>query len=320
MCRELGPASGLVVEELDDPDAGPGQVVVAVEAAGVNYVDALFIEGRYQIKPALPFIPGSEVAGVIAALGPGVEGFGVGDRVLASVGLGGFASRVVVAATSLFALPANLDTPRAATFTQSYSTALFSLRERGRLRPGEKVLVLGAGGGVGLAAIDVAVALGATVIAAASTEAKRQAARDAGASATIDSTSEPLKDRARSLAGGTGVDLVVDPVGGGLAEAALRATGDLGRYLVIGFASGGIPSLPLNQVLLRNRSVVGVDWGAWALNHGDAQQALLSELLGLVGSDRLHPVAPTTYPLEQVAVALDALTGRRVVGKMAVVF
>jgi NADPH2:quinone reductase len=248
-----------------------------------------------------------------------VDTVAVGDRVLASIGLGGFATHAVLAAGSLVPIPASLDAPRAATFTQSYCTALFALRERGRLGPGETVLVLGAGGGVGLATIDVAVALGANVIGAASSAAKRAAAVEAGAFSVIDTVGEDLKGRARELAGGTGVDLVVDPVGGDLAEPALRALGEGGRYLVIGFASGTIPSLPLNQVLLRNRAVLGVDWGAWAMAHGDAQAVLLAELVTMVAEGRLDPVAPSTFGLAQVAEALGSLTARRAVGKVALV-
>jgi NADPH2:quinone reductase len=319
LCRQLGPPSDLVIEEVSDPVAGTGQVVVDIEAAGVNYVDALFVQGRYQIKPALPFIPGSELAGSIASVGDGVSGWALGDRVVVSAGLGGFASQVAVGAGSLCSVPEALDAARAATFTQSYCTALFALRERGGLVAGESVLVLGAGGGVGLAAVDVVNALGGRAIALASSAAKRSAASAAGAMAVIDPTTESLKDRARELAGGSGVDLVLDPIGGELAEPALRALGNGGRYLVIGFASGTIPSLPLNQVLLRNRTVVGVDWGAWAMAHGDQQRRLLTELLGWAAEGRLDPVAPRTYPLEQVADALEALLGRQVVGKVALV-
>jgi NADPH:quinone reductase len=330
-CNELGPPSGLVVGEIDPPTAGPGQVVIAVEAAGVNYVDALFVQGRYQIKPPLPFTPGSEVAGTVTAVGEGVTGVEVGARVLAMCGLGGFAEQVAVPAASVSVLPAALDSHAAATFTQSYCTALFALRDRAAVRPGEVVLVLGAGGGVGLATIDVATALGAVAVGAASTGAKRAAATAAGARAVIDTTAEDLKDRARALAvevggevaadGGrrAGVDVVVDPIGGDLAEPALRALGEGGRYVVIGFAAGPIPSLPLNQVLLRNRTVVGVDWGAWALRHGAEQQALLTALLALVGEGRLQPALPATYPLDRVGDALDDLLNRRVVGKIALV-
>jgi NADPH2:quinone reductase len=325
VCQELGPPSGLVVADVEPPSARPGQVVVTVEAAGVNYVDALFVQGRYQIKPPLPFTPGSEIAGTVTEIGDGVETVAVGDRVLASCGLGGFAERVAVPVASVSVLPAGLDSARAATFTQSYSTALFALRDRAAMLPGETVLVLGAGGGVGLATIDVAVALGGRAIGAASTDAKRDAARAAGAAAVIDTTTETVKDRARALASDlageprTGVDLVIDPVGGDLAEPALRSLGEGGRYVVIGFASGPIPSLPLNQVLLRNRTVVGVDWGAWAMHHGHEQQELLGSLLTMVESGRLHPAAPSTYPLGGVAEALDDLLNRRVVGKVALV-
>ena len=328
VCRELGPPSTLRVEECAPPEVRPGGLLVDVEAAGVNYVDALFIQGQYQIKPARPFTPGSEIAGTVAAVGEGVTGWQVGDRVLAMCGLGGFAEQVWIPAVSASAVPAELDAPRAATFTQSYCTALFALRDRAGLRAGETVLVLGAGGGVGLAVIDVARTLGARTIGAASTPPKRDAARAMGADAVIDTTAEDLKDRARALARelaevagtkATGVDVVVDPVGGNLAEAALRSLGEGGRYVVIGFAAGAIPALPANQILLRNRTVVGVDWGAWAMAHGEEQHALLASLLGMVAAGELDPVAPVTYPLERAGDALDDLLERRVVGKVALV-
>ena len=337
VCRELGPPSSLIVEDREPPTPGAGQVVVDVEAAGVNYVDALFVAGQYQIKPHLPFVPGSEIAGTVSSLGPGAAdaGVAVGDAVLVSCGLGGFAEQVVVPVSSVVRRPANLDGPRAAAFTQSYATALFALRDRAHLQPDETVLVLGAGGGVGLACIDVAQALGGHAIAAASSPAKRDAAVAMGAAAVIDTTTESVKDRARELARElaargagergsaapvpTGVDVAVDPVGGDQAEEALRALGELGRFLVIGFASGTIPRLPLNQILLRNRAVLGVDWGAWAMAHAPDQGALLNQLLAWVAADQLHPPSPTTYPLDQAATALDDLTNRRVVGKVVLV-
>ena len=336
VCRELGPPSTLAVEDVPPPELRPGGLLVDVEAAGVNYVDALFVQGRYQIKPPLPFTPGSEIAGTVAAVGDGVTGWQVGDRVLAMCGLGGFAEQVGIPAASASAVPAGLGAAQAATFTQSYCTALFALRDRAGLRPGETVLVLGAGGGVGLAVIDVARALGARTIAAASTAAKRDTALARGAAAVIDTAAGDLKDRARSLArelaqelaeagapgagaAVTGVDVVVDPVGGELADPALRALGEGGRYVVIGFAAGAIPALPANQILLRNRTVVGVDWGAWAMAHGEEQRALLGSLLDLVAAGRLDPVAPATYPLEQAGTALDDLLERRVVGKVALI-
>ncbi|HWE66000.1 MAG TPA: NADPH:quinone oxidoreductase family protein [Acidimicrobiales bacterium] len=319
VCSELGPPSLLTVEERPDPTPAANQVVVAVEAAGVNFVDGLFIAGQYQIKPPLPFVPGSEVAGRVAALGDDVTGVEVGQRVMITTGLGGYASHVVASPLSLITLPDVLDSSRAATFTQSYCTCLFALRNRAHVEAGQSVLVLGAGGGIGLAAIAVARALGCRVIGAASSQDKRDAALAAGADAVIDTSTESVKDRAREWAGGTGVDVVVDPIGGGAAEPSLRALGDGGRYLVIGFASGAIPSLPLNQVLLRNRSVLGIDWGMWSMQHGTKQMALLGDLVAMVADGQLDPVHPATYPLERVAEVLDDLLARRIVGKVALI-
>jgi NADPH2:quinone reductase len=319
VCNELGPPSLLRVEERPDPEARPGQVVVDVEAAGVNYVDALFVAGQYQIKPPVPFVPGTESAGTVSSVGSGVDGVAVGQRVLVSAGLGGFASKVAADASAVTVVPDALDSARAATFNQSYSTCLYALRDRAAAQVGESVLVLGAGGGIGLAAIGVARALGCRVLGVASSEEKRAAAVAAGAEAAVDPAEEPVKDAARSWAGGTGVDIVIDPVGGSLAEPSLRALGDRGRYCVIGFAAGDIPSIPLNQVLLRNRTVIGIDWGIWAMQHGDAQRALLGDLLGMVAGGRIDPVRPNEYPLEDVARALEDLLGRRVVGKVALI-
>ncbi|CNE44675.1 Zn-dependent oxidoreductase%2C NADPH:quinone reductase [Mycobacterium tuberculosis] len=302
ICEELG---SVVVRDAEAPAIGPGQVLITVEAAGVNYVDALFVQGRYQIKPPLPFVPGSEVAGTLPS----------GERVLAMCGLGGFATHVAVPAASAVPIPDELDFPRAATFTQSYCTALFALRDRANLQAGETVLILGAGGGVGLAAVQIAKAMGARVLAAASTPSKQEAARNAGADGTV-STAGDIKSAARAWSDG-GVDVVYDPVGGALADPALRALRERGRYVVIGFASGDIPSLPLNQVLLRNRTVVGVDWGAWSMGNPLDQRALLEELLAMVAKGDLGPVPPRTAPLASAAEVLDDLLNRRVVGKVA---
>jgi NADPH:quinone reductase len=319
VCHELGPPSLLRVEDRPEPVSPAGGVVVAVEAAGVNYVDALFVAGQYQIKPPLPFIPGSEVAGRVESVGEGVENVAVGARVLANTGLGGYAERVAVGSGAVMSIPDSLAAPQAATFAQSYSTSLYALRDRGRVAPDETVLVLCAGGGIGLAAIGVAVALGCRVLGVASSEEKRAAAKAAGAEAVLDPAARAVKDVAREWAGGTGVDVVVDPVGGELAEPSLRALGDGGRYLVIGFASGRIPALPLNQVLLRNRTVLGIDWGIWALRHPVDQGALLADLLAMVENDAIVPVRPSEYPLDDVARALADLLGRRVVGKVALI-
>ncbi|HEY3686221.1 MAG TPA: zinc-binding dehydrogenase [Streptosporangiaceae bacterium] len=316
VCDELGPLETLRLAEVPDPEAGPGQVLIDVAAAGVNYVDALFVQGRYQIKPPVPFTPGSEIAGTVAAAGAGVQGLEPGTRVLASCGLGGFAERAAVPAASAVAIPDRLDAPRAATFTQSFSTMLYALRDRGAVRPDEKVLVLGGGGGIGLAAIALAKVFGARVAAVASSAAKRDLARRAGADEVIDPGSADVKAAAREWSGG-GVDVVVDPVGGDLAEPALRALGEGGRYLVIGFAAGAIPRLPLNQVLLRNRTIVGVDWGAWAGREPHAQRLLLADLLALAADGRVDPPEPTAYPLDAAVSALRDLYERRAAGKIA---
>jgi NADPH:quinone reductase len=318
VCLELGPLDQLAVEDAPDLLPASHQVVVTVRAAGVNYVDALFVQGRYQIKPPLPFSPGSEVAGDVTAVGDEVEGIAVGDRVLAPTGLGGYAEQVAVPATSVIPLADSLSFPRAAAMLQSYSTALFALTRRTTVSAGETMLVLGAGGGVGLASLDVARAMGLHAIAAASDDAKLAAARAAGAEHTISYESDDLKARARELSNG-GVDVVVDPVGGTHAEPALRALSVGGRYLVIGFASGEIPRLPANHVLLNNRTVVGVDWGAWAMHHPDENRVLTTELMAAVESGQLDPPEPTVYPLDKAADALADLEGRRVAGKVVLV-
>jgi NADPH2:quinone reductase len=315
ICEEFAPLDRLVIAERPDPEPGPGQVVVAVRAAGVNFVDALFVQGRYQIKPPLPFTPGGEVAGDVVAVGEGVEGVVVGARVLAMPWLGGYSSHVVLPAASVVPIPGDLTYGQAAALVQSYGTMLFSLTRRTRVQAGEWVLVLGAGGGIGLAAVDVARHLGARVIAAASTDDKLAAATRAGAEATIAYEREDLKARAREISDG-GVDVVVDPVGGRFADPALRSLRWMGRYLVIGFAGGEIPRLPANQVLLNNRTVIGVDWGAWTGRDPGGNQELLAELMALAGSGALSPVEPVGYPLDDVVQALSDLQERKVGGKV----
>lgn len=318
VCTAWGPPEGLVVEHGSVPSPGAGQVVVEVAAAGVNFVDALFVAGTYQIKVPPPFTPGSELAGTVVSVGSDVTSVSVGDRVLSSLGLGAFASHVVLPAGAVTAVPDGLDLSTAAALGQSYCTAWFALTRRTRLDPGDRVLVLGAAGGVGLAAIDVARALGARVVAAASTAEKLDAARAMGAEATIAYLDEDLKVRARELTDG-GPDVAIDPVGAPHTEAALRSLGVGGRLLVIGFAAGEIASLPANQVLLRNRSVLGVDWGAWAMSDPAGQGALLREVLEAVAADRLHPVAPVERPLSEAGAVLRDLLERRSIGKTVLV-
>ena len=318
VCNGFGPLDTLVVEDRPEPQPGEGMVRIDVAAAGVNFVDGLICQGRYQLKPPVPFVPGSEVAGTVSAVGSGVSGWSVGDRVLVFCGFGGFAGQVVVPALSLVAVPDAVDLAQAAALIQSYCTMLFALTRRTNVLPDEWVLVLGAGGGIGLAAVDVATALGARVIAAASTSDKLEAAVAMGAGATIAYEEEDLKTRARELSGG-GVDVVVDPVGGRHSEPALRATRLLGRFCVIGFASGPIPTVPLNQVLLNNRTVVGVDWGGWTFTDPLGNRALIDECMGMVSDGRLHPTVPTTRPLDRAADVMSGLIDRTVGGKVVLV-
>lgn len=318
-CKDFAPLDQLLLEDVPTPKPGPGQVLVEVRAAGVNFVDALLVQGKYQIKPPLPFTPGSEVAGVIASVGPDAYGLSVGDRVIGTCGFGGgFVEQALVSATHALPMPEALSFGQGASLIQSYSTALFCLTRRTTVQPGEWVLVLGAGGGIGLATVNVARALGARVIAAASSKSKLAAAKDAGAEATIDYSTEDLKSAARSLGGG-GVDLVIDPVGGSYAEPALRALRPGGRFLVVGFAAGEIPRLPANQILLSNRSVIGVDWGVFSFQNPADQRVLLGEVLTMIGERQICPPEPTSYPLDQAAQALADLQGRKVVGKLVLV-
>jgi NADPH:quinone reductase len=318
VCKELGSFDDVVVTDRDDPAPGPGQAVIEVKAAGANYVDGLMCLGRYQIKIPAPFVPGSEVAGVVSALADEPSTYSVGDKVMSSCGFGGFAQKVLVRTDSLVPIPDQLDFARAAAFIQSYSTAWFALARRTRVSEGEQVLVLGAGGGVGLACVDVATALGAKVIAAASSKEKLVAAKEAGAGETIAYEDEDLKTTARAISGG-GVDVVVDPVGGHHSEPALRALGRFGRLCVIGFASGTIATVPLNQVLLNNRTVIGVDWGAWAMRNPGENQEVLAELVENLSAGRLHPVAPLERPLDDAVAVMAGLMDRTVTGKVVLV-
>lgn len=318
VCTSLGSLDDVHVDEREPPTPGPGQALVEVRAAGVNYVDGLICQGRYQMRPQTPYVPGGELAGVVTMVGDGVSGVQPGDRVMAMTGWGAFAEQVAVAAEALAPIPASLSFGQAATFVQSYSTAWFALARRAQLAEGEWVLVLGAGGGIGLAAVDVAVALGAQVVAAASSPAKLEAARAVGASGVVAYEQEDLKTRARELSGG-GVDVVVDPVGGRHSEPALRALRRFGRLCVIGFASGPIASVPLNLVLLNNRTVIGVDWGSWAMSDPAGNRELLGELLEMVEMGRLHPVEPEERPLDEAASVMAELLDRSVTGKVVLV-
>jgi NADPH2:quinone reductase len=315
--REFGPYSNLQFEELPDPVPGDGQAVVAIEAAGVGYVDTLCVHGTYQLLPALPWVPGCELAGRIVGVGNGLERFTVGDRVLATSFAGSFQTHTVLREDELVPIPGDLSAGQAAGLVASYGTMLYAFTRRTTVVPDEWMVVLGAGGGIGLAATDIGKALGARVIACASTPEKLALAERSGADVMLD-YSDPdldLKATVRELTGG-GADLIVDPVGGPRAAAMLRALAFEGRYVVVGFASGDIAEVPLNQVLLNDRTVIGIDWGFWAGKRPEANAELLDELFTMVAGGRLRPAEPTSYPLADAATALDDLEHRRVAGKV----
>lgn len=319
-CQQLGPPESLVVADLPSPVAGPGQVVVSVKAAGVNYPDALVIQGKHQYKPQLPFGLGSELAGVIKEVGPGVEGFSVGQAVYAGPGFrGSFAEEIVVDAHRLQALPSTLSFEEAAAMPVTYNTSYYALAMLANLRAGETVLVLGAAGGVGLAAVEISKAMGVRVIAAASTDEKLAVCKSAGADDLINYKSENLRERLRTLTDGKGVDVVYDPVGGPYAEPSLRGLAWRGRYLVVGFADGEIPKMPLNLVLLKNCSVIGVFLGEACAREPDTARAVDAGVNRLAREGKIRPRVSARYRLDQVPEALYALLERRATGKLVVV-
>jgi NADPH2:quinone reductase len=318
LCRAYGPPESLTVEEVEDPVAEPGEVVIDVEACSTTFPDVLMIQGLYQFKPDFPFSPGSEVAGVVSAVGDDVDNMAVGDRVFASLGWGGMAERVKVPAGAVYALPDGVDLADAAGFLYAYGTSYHALVDRAMLVPGETLLVLGAAGGVGLTAVELGAVFGATVIAAASTESKLAVCRAHGAAMTINYAEEDLKTRVRELTGGAGADVVYDAVGGPFSEPALRSTAWNGRFLVIGFASGEIPRLPLNLPLLKGCSVVGVFWGAFAQREPEQSAANVATLVEMWKTGRLQPHVSATFPLERAGDAIRHLADRKAEGRVVV--
>ena len=316
VCNEYGPPEKLLIEEQDDPTPGDGQVLVAIKAAGINFPDVLMIGGTYQVKIPPPFVPGGETAGIVEAVGNGVTRYKPGDRVIAIPTGGGFAEKCVLSEKLCFPLPDNLSFEQGAGFTITYATSYHAFRQCTELKAGETVLVLGAAGGVGITAVEIARALGARVIAAASSEDKLQFAREGGADETINYSDTPLKERVKELTGGKGVDVVYDPVGGELAEQAYRALAWHGRYLVIGFASGDIPKFPINIALLKEASIIGVWWGTWAShNPGDSLQNM-AELAAMVDEGKLNPRVTESYAMARYTDAFAAITERRAKGKV----
>jgi NADPH2:quinone reductase len=316
VCRQYGPPESLTIEALPSPEPGPGEVVVRVKAASLNFPDVLIIQDKYQLKPPLPFSPGSELAGVVERVGAGVEGVKRGDPVLAVIGYGAFAEEVRVEVGRLVPIPQGMDFVTAAAFLLTYGTCDHALRDRGRLAAGETLLVLGAAGGVGIAAIEIGKALGARVIAGASSDEKLAACREHGADATIDYARGEVRERIKELTGGKGVDVVLDPVGGSLTESALRSTAWRGRLLVVGFAGGEIPKIPLNLPLLKGCSVVGVFWGDFARRERAAFAESVAQLGRWYGEGRLRPHVSATFPLERAVDALNLLAARKVTGKL----
>jgi NADPH2:quinone reductase len=318
LCKAWGGPESLAVEDVPSPRAGAGEVVVDVKAAGVNFPDVLMIQGKYQIKPPLPFTPGVELAGIVREAGGGVTHVKPGDRVVASVLFGAFAEECVAAANRTVPLPPGVDWAAAAGFTVAYGTAWHALKDRGQLEPGETLLVLGAAGGVGLAAVELGAVMGARVIAAASSDDKLAVCRAHGAADTINYAAEDLRERLKQIAGERGVDVVYDPVGGALSEPALRSVGWRGRFLVVGFAGGEIPRLPANLPLLKGSAVVGVYWGEWMKREPQAAQREMGELLGWLAEGRVKPHVSARYPLARAHEAVAALAGRSVTGKVVV--
>lgn len=319
LCKAYGPPSSLVLEDVPAPQPKPTEVVIGVKACGVNFPDTLIIQGKYQFKPPFPFSPGSEVAGTILRKGPEVAHFNVGDRVLASVGNGGFAEEAVAAAERLVPIPQGMDFIQASAFLMTYGTSLHALEDRAHLKKGETLLVLGAAGGVGIAAVEIGKAMGAQVIAAASSDDKLALCREHGADQTINYNTENLRERLREITSDRGVDVVYDPVGGPYSEPAIRAMAWEGRYLVVGFAAGEIPKIPLNLPLLKSCDIVGVFWGAFLQRDRQKTKAHLGQLISLYAAGKLKPAVTATYPLERAPEALVEMMERRAKGKIVVV-
>jgi NADPH2:quinone reductase len=319
ICPSLGPAENLRVAEVEAPSAGDGEAVVEVAYTGLNFFDTLIIEGKYQVRPKPPFSPGGEFSGRVVALGPGVRGFEVGDRVMGACGYGAAAERIAIPVRRIERIPEGLALDKAAGLSVTYGTSLHALKQRAEMKPGETLLVLGASGGVGLAAVEIGKAMGARVIAGASSDEKLAFARRYGAAETINTASDDLRARLKELAP-KGVDVVYDPVGGALTEAALRSLAWKGRLLVIGFASGEIPRPPLNIPLLKGCDIRGVYWGEFTAREPEAHRENMSQLMEWAKSGSLSIHVHATYPLEEYHKAFEAIAKRQTLGKTLLSF
>ena len=321
VCEAWGPPSSLQLRELPSPVPGPGQVLVRTRVAAVNFPDALMVAGKYQFKPEFPFSPGGEFSGEVIAVGSEVTRLQVSDRLVGITPFGAYAQEVVVDAANTIPLPADIsdeDLELAGSFVLTYGTSLHALKDRAQAQAGETLLVLGAGGGVGLAAVEIGKLLGMRVIAAASSAEKLAAARAMGADDTIDYASEDLRERIKAITAGRGVDVVYDPVGGDFAEPALRSVGWRGRYLVVGFAAGEIPKIPVNLLLLKGSALLGVFWGEFVRREPALNANNMTLLFTWLRERRIHPLISRRYPLSQASQALDALLGRQAIGKLVI--
>ncbi|SEC41474.1 NADPH2:quinone reductase [Rhizobiales bacterium GAS191] len=318
LCRELGGSESLELAEIASPSPGPGEVLVRVKAVGLNFFDTLMLAGKYQFRPELPFSPGAECAGTVEALGEGVSGWEVGDRVASFPGYNCCREEIVVRADRLLKVPDRISDEQAAGLVVTYGTSLHALKDRARLRHGETLAVLGAAGGVGLAAVEIGRAMGARVIACASSADKLALASQHGAEMTLDYTAEDVKEGLRRLTGGRGADVIYDPVGGDLAEPALRAIAWQGRYLVVGFAAGPIPKIPLNLALLKGCDIQGVFWGSFIERDPAAHRANMAQIFAWTAEGKLSAHVHAVFPLEQTTQALGVLSRREAKGKVLV--
>lgn len=316
LCKEYGPAEKLVIDEIASPEVKGRGVKVRVKAAGLNFPDTLIIENKYQFKPPLPFSPGGEMAGEVVEVGEKVTRFKPGDRVAGLTGYGSFAEEVVVAEDNLLPVPDGMSDEKAAAFTMVYGTSYHALKQRANIQPGETLLVLGASGGVGLATVELGKAMGAKVIAAASSAEKLEVAKAAGADEVINYSEESLKEAAKKLTKGKGVDVIYDPVGGDFTEQALRAMGWNGRHLIVGFAAGDIPKVPANLTLLKGCSVVGVFWGDFTRREPEVNAQNMVELMQLFAEGKIDPKISQVFEFDEYVEALGALTGRTATGKV----